>query len=140
VVLARLESKSGGYRQDLRSTQRQQAIQLREAQIVADREAKGGDTRFGGNDLASRCYDSALDVLPGRGRDVEEVDLAVRGGEIAGGIEERRGVEGPLGAGSPSRIDPPSTYTPSSRARSSRMSVVGPGIGSAFAWYTFSRP
>src|SRR5215212_3503213 len=42
--------------------------------------------------------------------------------------------------GSPSKMDPPSTHTPSSRASPPRNSVVGPGMGSAFSLYTFSRP
>src|ERR687898_71782 len=35
--------------------------------------------------------------------------------------------------GSPSRIEPPRTYTPSARAREARNAVVGPGTGSAFS-------
>ena len=42
--------------------------------------------------------------------------------------------------GSRSKMDPPSTCSPSSPASPLRKSVVGPGIGSAFSPYTSSRP
>src|SRR5215218_1234131 len=99
VVLAGLQREGCRDRQDLGSAQRQEAVELREAHVVADRESHGGRARFRRDDLVAGRDVRALQVLFIGDLHVEEVDLPVDRRHLPRRVEERRGIGQPLRAG-----------------------------------------
>ena len=97
MVAAGALGEVGGHGQDLGAGQRERPVQLREADVVADRQAEGravegrGDGSVaGGHARGFRVGRALVD------RDVEEVDLAVGRGDVAVRVDEDAGVGGAL--------------------------------------------
>ena len=99
MVLARLQREGRRDREHLGSAQRQQPVELREAHVVADREAELRSSSLRGHDLPSGGDGFALQVLAVRGLHVEEVDLAVDRRHLPVRPEKGRGVVEPIRAG-----------------------------------------
>ena len=68
--------------QDRRAGQRERAVELREAQVVADRQADGGAVDVGRDQPVAGRHPGRLGVdRAGLDRDVEQVDLAIPRGD-----------------------------------------------------------
>jgi hypothetical protein len=83
--------------EDLRAPQRQRSVETGKAQVVADGQTETdrcsvGEVDVGGDHLRTGRHLLGLLVAHRTRRHVEEVDLAVRDAQVAGGVEERRDV------------------------------------------------
>src|SRR5579884_3871169 len=93
MIAARVQSESGWHHQYLRATESEQAIQFGEAQVVADREAKGDAIDFRRHNLVSRLDALRFVVLLATGKiDVEEVNLAIAGYQFSIAINQDGGI------------------------------------------------
>jgi hypothetical protein len=91
-------SEVGGHGQDLGAGQGKRAVQLGEAQVVADRQAQGRPDDLGGDQSMPSGHARRLGVTgPVIDGDVEQVELAVERRDGTVGRDQRRAVERPGG-------------------------------------------
>src|SRR5215204_3694148 len=90
VVLAGHEGECGRQQDGLRTLKRQDAKELRKAQVVADSESDRDAVDLSdGGDLSSRCYSGRLlEPSDAVEHDVIHVDLAVAGDDVTRGIDD----------------------------------------------------
>jgi hypothetical protein len=138
MVAAGVPREGGRHQQQLRAGQGVQAVQLGEAEVVADRQAGEDAVDFRDHHLvatADRCR-FAVAGLPGEA-DVEQVQLVVARRDAARGIEMRpAGLISRLAlrqrpSGPRAWTEPASTERPRRLAQAARLSTKGPGMGSA---------
>src|SRR2546421_11738789 len=92
VVLAGVEREMGGNGGEQRSLEGEDPVQLGEAEVVADRQADRPALDLGDDRLLAVLLGLRLAVGEPADLDIEEVDLPVRGGEIALRVEDETGV------------------------------------------------
>ena len=141
MVLAGLQREGGGDGDHPRPAHGEDPVELREAQVVADAHPEGHPleraAELGGDDLLAGLLVLGLAVGDPADVDVEHVDLAVAGLELAVGPDQDRGVERLLGprrcarrccrrpGGCPAR-GPRSAPPRSSGRRAARLPRAGP--------------
>ena len=92
--------KADGHRDHRRAADREDPVELGEAEVVADRHAEGDAVEPArqrrGDDLGAGLLVLGLAVGDAADVDVEHMDLAVGGLDLPVGADQDRGVEGPL--------------------------------------------
>ena len=91
--LAGLLGEGRGNGDELRACQRERAVELREAEVVADGEAEPAEGKVDDHRLAARPARGGLAVALASGEiDVEHMQLVVARGDLAFGIDQIRAV------------------------------------------------
>ena len=86
---SRRERKGGRHEQDLGAARRERPVELRESQVVADRQPERAELGGDGDDLRSRCATVRLPHGNPAGEiDVEEVNLAIVCEQPSGRVEQ----------------------------------------------------
>src|SRR5262249_20238789 len=88
MVLARVEGEVRRHGEEKRALERQNPVQLGEAEVVTDGEAARPALDLGDDRFLARLLRVRLAVDVAAGLDVEQMDLAVDGGDLAFGIED----------------------------------------------------
>src|SRR5437588_10863576 len=97
VRLARLPRECGGYGKERCSCFRQRAVERREAQVVADRQAEPSprqirdDAKVAGTETAR----FAIALTAGE-IDIEHVDLIIAGDDLAVAVDQKRPIGGTI--------------------------------------------
>src|SRR5207247_8165170 len=116
MILARVEREVRGNGGEQRALEREDPVQLREAQVVADGEPDAPALGLRDNRLLAMLLGLGLAVREAADLDVEEVDLAIRSDEVALRIEDEASVRELLAALAPLG-DRPSDERDAVRAR-----------------------
>ena len=95
VVAAGGRGEGGWHRDQASPAQRQDPVELGEAEVVADGQPEVGIAERGGDDLLAGFLELGLAVGDPADEDVEHVDLAVEGEVRAVGPDQDRGVVTP---------------------------------------------
>src|SRR5215204_4657580 len=88
VILAGRRREMRRNSDELRTFEREDAIQLGEADVVTDREPDLPVLRFGNDGFLARLFRLGLPVDDAADLDVEEVDLAIKRDDLTVGVED----------------------------------------------------